>query len=104
MGINNKESDFTLWLEFEEFHPDQAWDEKNEFFNMLVKFNDRSYALNVWSYGFMKIQLAKSAAEKDGFIAAPDLLVDACIRINMEIIVGKLIQEGALKDEWVTGD
>ncbi|MDP7289314.1 MAG: hypothetical protein QGH94_15115 [Phycisphaerae bacterium] len=82
---------FDLWLEFEEFDPSEPWDADNEFFNMAIMHDGKRYVLTVWSYGFLQKELADPSARNDGFVEAPDLLVDTCTRSHMEAVVDKLI-------------
>ncbi len=96
--------DLVLWFEFEAIDQSESWDADNEFFNMLVTYAGNKYALNVWSYGFMRKQLADQSATDDGFVDAPDLLVTTCTRAHMESVVDKLIQECGLREEWLTDE
>lgn len=95
-----------LWLEFEEFDDSAAWDAENEYFNMSIKVDGRTYALNVWSFGFLQ-GLIDGSREIDceerayGYIAAPDLIVETCTRANMEKAVRHMLDTGALRTEWL---
>ena len=98
--------DFQLWLEFEEYEEGEEWDVDSDYFNMVVTIADRQYALNVWSFGYMR-RLLVDGADLDtdvmafGYSHAPDLLVQTCSRAHMEKVIRHMIDTDSLKDSWL---
>ncbi|MEL6302451.1 MAG: hypothetical protein AAFV47_11040 [Pseudomonadota bacterium] len=100
--------EFQLWLEFEEYEENHEWDRDAEFFNMEVTVAGRRYALNVWSYGYMKHLVDGADGNADelavGYSFPPDLFVQTCSRFHMERVVRNLIDTGGLDNSWLVED
>ncbi|MEO0576558.1 MAG: hypothetical protein AAF004_13930 [Pseudomonadota bacterium] len=97
-----------LWLEFEEYAEGQERDAGAEYFNMTVTVAGRRYALNVWSYGYMKRLFDGVDGDADelavGYSFPPDLFVQTCSRAHMEKVVRHLIDTDALDKSWLVED
>jgi hypothetical protein len=56
-----REYDFSLWLEFEHWQGSEIEESENDFFNMVIHLRGgESYALNVWTYGFLETARGKT--------------------------------------------
>lgn len=100
---------FNLWLEFELWHQQEAFDPEDEIFNMQIDMIDgKRYALNVWTY--KSIWRAVKDCQESGdcldaaYLQPPDLFVQKADRALLERVVSDLITQGGLRDDWLVVD
>ena len=77
-------SQFRLWLEFEEVDPGN-WEIENEFANVIVNSPDgRHYGVNVWTFKFLETAIQHDAQESKNkeciYMIPPDLFVKELTR------------------------
>ena len=96
---------FTLWLEFEHTTPTDGDDLEDDMFNMQINVaTGNKYALNVWTYEFLRHAVAQ--CKRDGenlnekYLEPPDLFVERLDRKLLEEIVADLIKRDALLEAW----
>ena len=98
---------FVLWLEFEHTLLRPGDDPPDDFANVQVRLpGGRRYALNVWTFQFMNRArypwpYETGVGELAEFLLPPDLFVARLDRSTPERVVGLLIAEGAMRDEWL---
>lgn len=101
------DSAFELWLEFEHVQPQPGDDPCNDFANIQVRLPDgRRYALNVWSFGFMRRArypwpYQEGAGEPAEYLLPPDLFVERLDRQTIERVVSKLVENDEMRSEWL---
>jgi hypothetical protein len=117
----NRDVDFTLWLEFEHSIRRPEDDPEDDFFNMKISLGSgRCYALNVWTFKFLERTIRairseglvpqelwqvgiviESPIERD-YLLVPDLLVTRLDRTLVEHIVKNMLRKygGQLPDQW----
>ena len=99
--IENGNTSFKLWLEFEETNP---WDNiENDFANIGVDTLDgRYYGINVWTFKFLEttIQLDKENGDNlNGlYLTPPDLFVKELTRDCLEKTIVDLLAKGNLEN------
>lgn len=94
---------FTLWLEFEHWEPSPLDDRSDDFFNMTVNTNDdRSCALDVWTFKFLKRTRKEDQLSGDNlsgqYLKPPDLFVDREDRELLEEVVKHMIENDELEE------
>ena len=101
-----EEPTFELWLEFEQWIPQEGDDPEDDFFIMHVKMpGDVTYALNVWT--FKVLERVRLDEQQQGsclggsYLFPPDLFVERLDRPLMERVVADIIKKGYMKDEWL---
>ena len=100
---------FDLWLEFEHWVPKEGDDPEDAFFNMQIILRDgKKYALNVWTYKFLRRAVEDRRQAGDcldaSYLLPPDLFVQRLERGLMERVVADLIDSGELRKEWEVPD
>lgn len=106
---NIMDTEYDLWLEFEQWTSEEGDDLECEFFNMQINLkNGKSYALNVWTYGYFEraISEIRESGENLGgkYLEAPDLFISKMDRSTCEATVSDLIRNNELKEEWKTDE
>jgi len=100
-------SSFELWLEFEHVQPSPADDPADDFANVHVRLADgRMYALNVWTFRFLRRArfpwpYKDTSGQPAEYVVAPDLFVERLDRPTLERVVGQLLANGELNEEWL---
>ncbi len=98
---------FNLWLEWEHTQPQPGDDPADDFANVQVWLPDgRRYALNVWTFGFMRRArfswpYQEGAGEPAEYLLPPDLFVERLDRPTMERVVARMLAEGEMQPEWL---
>ncbi|MCF1716684.1 hypothetical protein L0U88_18730 [Flavihumibacter sp. RY-1] len=95
--MNN--SQFKLWLEFEEVDPGN-WDIENEFANVIVDFPDgRHYGINVWTFKFLETAIKHDEKENEEciYMIPPDLFVKELTRECIYQTIVDLLKKGNLE-------
>ena len=96
---------FDLWLEWELYIDD--YDPLDDFANVTVTLPDgRCYAMNVWTYDYMRRAPYESLDNVTltvpvDYLLPPDLFVHRLDRPTMERVVGQLLANGEMHDEWL---
>jgi len=99
--IQNGDKSFKLWLEFEETFP---WDDvENDFANIGVNMLDgRRYAMNVWTFKFLKTSVNYCKDEKYNlnglYQIPPDIFVKELTRDCIEQTIIDLLEQGNLEE------
>ncbi|MBK1876211.1 hypothetical protein [Pelagicoccus mobilis] len=96
---------FELWLEFEHWTSQEGDDPKCDFFNMKIDLqNGKSYALNVWTYGYFEKAISETRDDGENaegnYLEAPDLFISQMDRKTCETVVAHIIVNDGLKSEW----
>lgn len=98
---------FELWLEFEHIEPKPDDDPTDDFANIQVRLPDgRRYALNVWTFGYMRRARFRwpyeiGAGEPAEYLLPPDLFVERLDRPTLERVVGRMLSAGEMRPEWL---
>uniref|UniRef100_UPI00286D1484 hypothetical protein n=1 Tax=Armatimonas sp. TaxID=1872638 RepID=UPI00286D1484 len=97
---------FELWLEFEHTEPHADNDPTDDFANIAIQLPDgRRYALNVWTFGFMKRARYpwpyEMLEEQVEYLLPPDLFVERLDRPTLERVVESLLRAGELRNAWL---
>ncbi|WP_395066221.1 hypothetical protein [Flavobacterium sp.] len=92
---------FKLWLEFEEFEPNN-WVIENEFCNIHVDLEDgRHYGINVWTFKFLQTVInenKKTGENLSGlYQKPPDLFVKELTRECIQQTIQDLLKIGDLE-------
>ncbi len=96
---------FDLWLEFELYVDD--YDPLDDFANISVTLADgRRYAMNVWTFGYMRRAPYESLDNSTptvpvDYLLPPDLFVHRLDRLTMERVVGQLLASEEMRNEWL---
>ena len=99
--------EFDLWLEFEHTQPQPGDDPTDDFANVQVRLSDgRRYALNVWTFGFMRRArfpwpYQEGVGEAAEYLLPPDLFVERLDRPMLERVVGRMLAAGEMRPEWL---
>jgi hypothetical protein len=96
---------FEPWLEFEHWQPSPDDDPADDFFNMIILLEDgRRYALNVWTFAYFTRALSETRVTGEAlggrYLLPPDLFVERLDRGLLEEVVGDLLRQGGLREEW----
>lgn len=98
--------DFELWLEFEHVAPAPGDDPTDDFANVQVRLPDgRRYALNVWTFRFLRRARLPWPYEGAGgppaeYVLPPDLFVERLDRPTLERVVRRMLAEGEMDERW----
>ena len=98
--------EFELWLESE--HATPRGDPTDDFANVEVRLRDgRCYALNVWTYSFVRrCRFPWPYEEGKGtpaeYVLPPDLLVERLDRETLERVFKELIETNQLRAGWLS--
>ncbi len=100
--IKLENSEFKLWLEFEEIEPNN-WNIENEFCNIQVDLKDgRKYGINVWTYKYLETSINEdkdSGQNLSGlYQKPPDLFVKELTRTCIEQTIVDLLKNGNLEN------
>lgn len=95
-GRKTENTQFTLWLEFEEVDPNN-WDFENEFCNIRVDLEDgRHYGLNVWTYKYLETAINEDKKTEQNlsglYQKPPDLFVKELTRECIQQTIEDLIK------------
>jgi hypothetical protein len=99
---------FDLWLEFEHIQLPPGHDPTDDFANIQVRLPDgRRYALNVWTFGFMRRArypwpYQEGVGEPIEYLLPPDLFVERLDRPTLERVVTSMLAAGEMQDEWLS--
>ena len=101
-----EEPAFELWLEFEQWIPQEGDDPENDFFIMHIKMpGGVTYALNVWTFKVLEGERLDNQQQgrylSGSYLFPPDLFVERLDRPLMERVIADLIKRGYMKDEWI---
>jgi hypothetical protein len=103
----NPRQTFDLWLEFEHCLSASGADPTDDFCNIQVRLPDgRRYALNVWTFKFLRrARFPWPYEDTSGipadYVVAPDLFVERLDRPLIEAAITNLLATGEMKDEWL---
>ena len=98
---------FDLWLEFEHTQPRPDDDPADDFANVQVRLLDgQRYALNVWTFEFMRRArypwpYDEGVGEPAEYLLPPDLFVERLDRPTLERVVRQLLMKGEMRSEWL---
>lgn len=103
---------FSLWLEVECGEPlDQPANRPTQnFCNIKIWLdNNRTYALNVWTFDFLPLARYPSYkvvpnVELEKYLLPPDLFVERLDRPTIEAVVRELLINDEMKDEWLCSE
>ncbi len=100
---------FELWMETELGEPSQPANRPTQnFCNISVTLTDgRRYAMNVWTFDFLPLARFPFPYEPiEGeklatYLLPPDLFIDRLDRYTIEIVIIELLENDAMKPEWL---
>ena len=107
--VTNNEPSFDLWLEFEIGSPNEPANRPTEnFCNIQVTLDDnRTYALNVWTFDFLPLARypwpyeIDTSAYLSEYLLPPDLFVERLDRPTIEAVIRELLANNEMKSEWL---
>ena len=98
---------FDLWLEFEHTTTSPNDDSTDDFANVQVRLPDgRKYAMNVWTFRFLNRArfpwpYEDTSGKPAEYVVAPDLFVERLDRTTLERVVGQLLANGEMDEQWL---
>lgn len=99
---------FELWLEFEHTLPREGDDPADDFCNVDVRLPDgRRYALNVWTFAYLRRAMSTRLREADDaapadYLLPPDLFVARLDRPTLARVIGRMLEAGEMRPEWLS--
>lgn len=98
---------FNLWLEWEYTQQQPGNDSADDFANVIVQLQDgRKYALNVWTFEFLRRArfpwpYQDGVGEAAEYLLPPDLFVERLDRPTLERVVARMLSAKEMRPEWL---
>ena len=93
---------FEWWLEFEQYEPKPEDDPTDDFAIIQVRLTDgRRYAMNVWTFGFIRRAPYEDEEEPVEYLLPPDLFVARMDRATIDRVVRQMLTKGEMRAEWL---